>query len=169
MRADYATSDLISRVNADWINAVLVNREFDRADAGEGAAGDLTPQPGSEMQIIPVWPKPARPATKSRQVQGPVITLDPIAPHSRHRSTARRIAERMALAVTALGVVWAGVRMAPEPRDVKDAVSVSATYGSPEQVAPISTGELQPGWLLPEILYGPAMASSPISAPRSAR
>jgi len=32
MRADYATSDLISKVNAEWINEVLVNREHDRAD-----------------------------------------------------------------------------------------------------------------------------------------
>jgi hypothetical protein len=169
MRADYATSDLISKVNSDWINAVLVNRAFDRADAGDGAAGDLTLQPGSGMQIIPLWPKPAQPATKSCEIEGPVITLDPIAPHSRHRSVARRVTERMALAVTALAIVWAGVRMVPAFPDEKDSVSVSATNGSPEQVAPISITELRPGWLLPEILYGPAMASSPISAPRSER
>src|SRR5258708_5647901 len=43
MRADYATSDLISKVNAEWINEVLANREFDRADHGDDVPRDDVP------------------------------------------------------------------------------------------------------------------------------
>jgi hypothetical protein len=35
----------------------------------------------------------------------------------------------------------------------------------PEVAGPLNTAEVQPAWLLPEILYGPAMARSP--APRA--
>ena len=42
MRADYATSDLINKVNSDWINEVLINPELDRASAAiKLAAGSL--------------------------------------------------------------------------------------------------------------------------------
>jgi hypothetical protein len=169
MRADYATSDLISKVNSDWINAVLVNREFDRTDAGDdGAVGDLTLQPGSGKQIVAPWPKPAPPSAKSNGIEEPVITVEPVA-WPRPRSVARRVTERLALAVAALAVAWMGVRMAPEPRDAMDTASVRATIASPEFAVPINTAGLRPGWLLPEILYGPAMASSPISVPRPGR
>src|SRR5450631_2466710 len=74
MRADYATSDLVSKVNSDWINAVLVNREFDRAeDRDHMVADDLTLPSDPARQIIPLWPKPV-PAAKSRAVEG--ITRD---------------------------------------------------------------------------------------------
>lgn len=162
MRADYATSDLISKVNSDWIDAVLVNRAFDRADVGDGAAGGRTLQPGSGMQIIPLWPKPP-PSAKSCAVEGLVITLDPIVP-SRRRSVARRVTERMALAVATLTVACTGIQVVPDPTN-----SARTINASPEPATPISTTELRPAWLLPEILYGPAMASSPISAPRSGR
>jgi hypothetical protein len=168
MRADYATSDLISKVNSDWINAVLINREFDRTDAGDdGAVGDLSPQPGRGKQIVAPWPKPAS-ATKASEVFAPVINIDLVAPPSRRRSVARRVAERLALAVLALAVVWVGFRVAPEPRDTTNSISLR-TSASAEPAAPINTVEPRPGWLLPEILYGPAMASSPISVPRPGR
>ena len=167
MKADYATSDLISKVNSDWINAVLLNPDPDRADDRDDvAAGDLTLQSDFGGQIIPMWPKPAPPAAQSREVEESVITIDPLAPLSRRRSVARRVTERMALAVTALAVAWTGIQMAPE---LTNSVSAQTTSASPEPATPISTTELQPAWLLPEILYGPAMASSPISAPRSGR
>lgn len=161
MRADYATSDLISKVNVDWINTVLVKRELDRADGDDAMAGDLTLPSGSARQIIPLWPKPV-PAAKSRAVDG--VTIDAIATPSRCRSVARRVTERMALAVAALAVAWMGIQKAPEL-----SIPARATNASPGPATPISTTELSPGWLLPEILYGPAMASSPISAPRSGR
>ncbi len=163
MRADYATSDLISKVNSDWINTVLVNREFDRAGSDDSVAGDLTLERDFGMQIISLWPKPGRPAARSRAVEGPVITIDAIAPPSRHRSVVRRITERMALAVAALVLAWMGIQKTAEPSE-----SAPTADSSPGSATPIST-ELRPGWLLPEILCGPAMASSPISAPRPGR
>ena len=162
MKADYATSDLISKVNSDWINAVLVNHERDGADDRDDVvAPDITLQSDSVRQIIPMWP---RPAAESREVEE--ITADATALPSRRRSVARRISERMALAVTALAVAWTGIQMAPEPTN---SVSAQTTNASPEPATPVSSTEPRPAWLLPEILYGPAMASSPISAPRPGR
>jgi hypothetical protein len=164
MKADYATSDLISKVNSDWINAVLVNHKRDGADDREEVvAGDITLQSDCRRQIIPMWP---RPAAESLEVEEPVIDADPTTPPYRRRSIARRVTERMALAVTALAVAWTGIQMAPEPTN---SVPAQTTNASPESATPISTTEPRPAWLLPEILYGPAMASSPISAPRSGR
>jgi hypothetical protein len=164
MKADYATSDLISKVNSDWINAVLLNPDLDRADdRDDEVAGDITLQSDFGRQIIPMWP---RPAAEPREIEGPVIAADPTVPPYRRRSVARRVTERMALAVTALAVAWTGIQMAPEPTN---SVSAQTTNASPETATPVSTTEPRPAWLLPEILYGPAMASSPISAPRSGR
>jgi hypothetical protein len=169
MRADYATSDLISKVNADWINAVLINRELDHDDAGDDAApGEPAPQPGPGRQIVGAWPKSMPPSAKPTRISRPVI-LDPVVRLHQHRSVARRVGERLALAAAALAIVWVGIRAAPEAREATDPVAVHATRAAPDPVTPISTTELRPGWLLPEILYGPAMASSPISAPRPAR
>jgi hypothetical protein len=164
MKADYATSDLISKVNSDWINAVLVNRERDGSDERDDVmAGDITLQSDSRRRTIPMWP---RPAAEPCEVEEPVTTADMIMPSYRRRSVARRVTERMALAVTALAVTWTGIQKAPEPTN---SLSVQTTSASPEPATPISSTEPQPAWLLPEILYGPAMASSPVSAPRSGR
>jgi hypothetical protein len=164
MKADYATSDLISKVNSDWINTVLLNPDLDRPDdRDEVVAGDITLQSDSGRQVIPMWP---RPAAESLEVEEPVIDADATVPPSRRRSVARRVTERMALAVMALAIGWTGIQMAPEPTN---SVSAQTTNASPESATPISTTEPRPAWLLPEILYGPAMASSPISAPRSGR
>jgi hypothetical protein len=168
MRADYATSDLISKVNADWINAVLINRELDHGDASDdGATGEPAPQPGPG--IVGAWPKPVSPSAKPTRIARPVVILDPLARLHRRRSVGRRVGERLALAVAALAIVWVGIRAAPEAREAPDQIAVHATSTAPDPVAPISTTELRPGWLLPEILYGPAMASSPISVPRPGR
>ena len=158
MRADYATSDLINKVNSDWINEVLVNPELDRADPRDG--GDLMLRPrGGE----PVWPSASPTWVDDRE---PDFADELIA---RRRSVARRVTERLALAVAALAIVWVGVWMAPEPEDVTNPVSVDAANASPEPAVPINTAGLQPAWLSPEILYGPAMARSPISVPKSGR
>jgi hypothetical protein len=164
MKADYATSDLISRVNSDWINAVLVNHVRDRADdRDDEVGGDITLRSDSGEQIIPMWP---RPPAEPRALEAPVTAAEPIVPPYRRRSVARRVTERMALAATALALAWTGIQMAPEPTNSAPAQTTSA---SPEPATPVSTTEPRPAWLLPEILYGPAMASSPISAPRSGR
>ena len=164
MKADYATSDLISKVNSDWITAVLLNPDLDRPDdRDEVVAGDITLQSDSGRQIIPMWP---RPAAESLEVEETGIAVDPTVPPSRRRTVARRVTERMALAVTALAVAWTGIQMAPEPTN---SVPAQTTKATPESATPVSTSEPRPAWLLPEILYGPAMASSPISAPRPGR
>jgi hypothetical protein len=168
MRADYATSDLISKVNSDWMNAVLVNPEFDRADPHNDDDGDLLLQPESyREQAMSRWPTPARPSTDSTGIDDPEPYIADVlmARSHRGRSVARRITERLALAVAALAVAWIGVRMAPEPQDVTNAVSVRETNVSPEPAAPVSTTELRPAWLSPEILY----ARSSVSVPQSAR
>ncbi len=166
MRADYATSDLISKVNADWINAVLVNRELDHGDADDGAPDAPALQGGSGKQTVRSWPKPVPPSAKPRRIERPV---DPIARLHRRRSVARRVGERLALAVAALAIAWVGIRATPEAREATDQVAARANSAAPYPAASIDTTGLRPGWLLPEILYGPAMASSPISAPRPGR
>lgn len=173
MKADYATSDLISKVNSDWINAVLVNPELDRADPGDHAVmTDLMLRPQfPRTQSTPRWreptPAPAEPADVDFLEPGSMV--QPAVRLPRGRSVARRIAERLALAVAALALAGVGIRMSPGAQDATNSVSAQATSASSEPAAPISADEPRPGWLLPEILYGSTMASSPISAPRSRR
>ncbi|HWF93456.1 MAG TPA: hypothetical protein VG291_00690 [Xanthobacteraceae bacterium] len=173
MKADYATSDLISKVNSDWINAVLVNHDLDCADPGDDeVVTDLMLRPQfSGTQSSPRWREPAPAPAKSAEVDDrePGSVAQPMVQSSRCRSVARRVTERLALAVAALALAGAGFRMSPGAQDVTNPVSVQAASASFELTAPINADELQPGWLLPEILYGPTMASSPISAPRSRR
>jgi cytochrome c-type biogenesis protein CcmH/NrfG len=179
MRADYATSDLINKVNSDWINAVLVNPEFGRADAENDVPADdvvvsdllLLRRQYAQKQTISRWSGPARPSTNSTSADHPErdFAAEPIARPPRPRSVARRVTERLALAVAALAIVGVGVWTAPGAQEVTNAVSVRAANASPEPAAPINMTALRPAWLLPEILYGPAMARSPISAPRPGR
>jgi hypothetical protein len=166
MRADYATSDLISKVNSDWINAVLANPELDRAYPGHAAVISELRRQSARKQATPLRREPVPPAANSTRAGAPGVTVERAAPPSLHRSVARRVAERLALALAALGLAWAGVRMAPGPRDATRAVSVHAASALPDTTEPGSVG---PAWLLPEILYGPAMARSPISAQTSGR
>jgi hypothetical protein len=173
MRADYATSDLINKVNSDWINEVLINPELDRGDDDDATDLMLRPQ-SSRKQTIPRWREPARRPGRSAKVDYPEpgIMVQPMSRPSRRRSVARRVTERLALAVAALGLAWAGVSMAPGPRDVTNSVPMRATSGSPESVAPIDTTEpnsVGPAWLVPEILYGPARAPSPMRPAQAAR
>jgi hypothetical protein len=160
MKADYATSDLISKVNSDWINEVLVNPELGRT-AGDHHDGDLLPQSQSTgTQMIHRWREPMRPSLDARSLGEPGVADRPTVRPSRRRSVARRVTERLALAIAALAVVGVGVRIAPEPQNVAN---------SPEPTASIQTTELKPAWLLPEILYGPAMARSPLPVTRTGR
>jgi hypothetical protein len=173
MRADYATSDLINKVNSDWIDAVLANPELDRADpGGDDDAHDLTLRPQSfQKQTFPRRRERARPPGNPAKVDYPEpgITVEPNTRPSRRRSVARRVTERLALAVAALAVVGVGAWTVPLSQDVTNAVSERATNASPEPASSINTTELRPAWLSPEILYGPAMARSPLSVPTSGR
>jgi len=167
MRADYATSDLINKVNSDWIKEVLANPEFGRSDRGSDAPGTYVPADDdvSDRRLRHEFAR-KRAVLLRRGPTGidrrePGLALAPIARPSRYRSVARRVKVRLALAVAGLALVWVAVWMGPEPQDTKNPVSAGAT--SPEPAAPINTGEPQPAWLLPEILYGPAMTRSPTS------
>jgi hypothetical protein len=196
MRADYATSDLISKVNSDWINEVLAHREFRRADPEEVVAksdatrNDVTrndvadetpvdavhehPTAASDLRLRREFARKRaillqRGSTDSGHHE-PDIAIDPFPHRYRRRSVARRIKERLALAVVALAMVGAAAWMAAEPQDATGSMSTRAASAAPEP-APVDTAELQPAWLVPEILYGPAMARSPVSraeAPRPA-
>jgi hypothetical protein len=160
---------LISKVNSDWINEVLINPELDRAGPDHDAVVGELPRQSSRKQATPVRRDPVPPAAANWTKAGePGITVESIARPSRHRSVARRIKERLALAVAALIVAWLGLWMVPAPQDVTGSVSVHETNASPEPAPPINTTELRPAWLLPEILYGPAMARS-IPVPGSGR
>ena len=188
MRADYATSDLISKVNADWINEVLAHREFRRTDPAEDVTGnnvaddaavgavDESTTAADDLRLRQEFARKRamllrRGATGSERHE-PDIAIDPFP--RRPRSVARRIKERLALAVAALAMVAVAAWMAPEPQDVAGqdvtgSVSTRAAGAAPEPAAPVDTAELQPSWLVPEILYGPAMAHSPVSRPETSR
>jgi hypothetical protein len=174
MRADYATSDLINKVNSDWINEVLANPEFGRTDSGgDDVAGDLLllRRQYAQKQTISRRRGPMQPSANSTSVDRPErgAEAEPMARPPRPRSVARRVTERLALAIAALAIVGVGVRMAPEPQDETNSVSLRTTNASPEAAAPINTAGPPPAWLSPEILYGPAMARSPLSAQWSGR
>ena len=176
MRADYATSDLISKVNAEWINEVLANREFDRADPDDDVAGNDV---ADDAPVDAVHDSPTADDLRLRREYArkramllqrgssdsgrhePDIAIDLF---PRRRSVARRIKERLALAVAALMVVGAASWMAPpEPQDVTNSVSPRAESAASEPAAPLDTVDMRPAWLVPEILFGPAMANSPVS------
>jgi hypothetical protein len=174
MKADYATSDLITKVNTTWINEVLANPELSRAEPGDDVAAGVAHRDDavvdSDLRLRGEFARKRtimlqRDSTR-RDCQEPDIT---IARPSRRRSVARRIAERLALAVVALVLASLATWMAPEPQDATSTVPARIANASPEFAAPVNTTELRPAWLLPEILYGPAMARSPLPAPRSGR
>jgi hypothetical protein len=185
MRADYATSDLISKVNDEWINEVLANREFDRADPGgdvprDDVARDVADDVGpdtvdvsnSSASDLRLRREFARKRTMMRRRGStgtgrhePDIAVEPLARRTRRRSVARRVKERLVLAIALLMLVGVGLWMAPEPQDATTAASAQTTNALPEAAGPINTAEVQPAWLQPEILFGPAMARSP--APRT--
>ena len=188
MRADYATSDLISKVNSDWINDVLAHREFGRGDPEEDVARNADPDEDvvtndvtDDAPVDAVHESTTaaddlrlrREFARKRAMllqRGPTdigrhepdIAIDPFPHRYRRRSVARRIKERVALAAVALAVVGAAAWMAPEPQDVTNSASTRSASAAPEPVASVDTAELQPAWLVPEILYGPAMARSPV-------
>jgi hypothetical protein len=165
MRADYATSDLINKVNSTWISEVLANPEFSRAEPGDDVAADEAHGDDIDDDL-----RLRREFARKRTIllRRDSTRIDRREPRpSRRRSVARRVTERLALAVVALAVASVGTWMAPEPQDVTNAVPVHAANAEP--AAPINTAGLRPAWLLPEILYGPAMARSPLSATKSGR
>ena len=162
MRADYATSDLISKVNSDWINEVLAHREFRRADPAEDVArsdvADDAPADAVDASTADDL-RLRREFARKRAIllqhgatgsgrHEPDIAIDPT-PRYRPRSVARRIKERLALGVAALAMVAAAAWMAPEPQDVTGqdvtgSVSTRAASAAPEPAAPVDTAATPP-------------------------
>jgi hypothetical protein len=184
MKADYATSDLISNVNSDWINEVLANREFGPADPADDVPSDaatnvhpdqveVSNSGASDLRLRREFDR-KRTMMRRRGSTGigrhePDITIEPMAWRFRPRSVARRVKERLVLAVAVLLLVGAGLWIAPEPPDTTNAAPAEVTNVLPEAAEPLSTAEVQPAWLLPEILYGPAMARSPAARAEASR
>ena len=107
MRADYATSDLINRVNSDWIEEVLA-KEHGRSGHGSDAPGTYIPADDdtSDRRLRREFAR-KRGVLLRRGPTGidrrePGIALEPIARPSRYRSVARRVKIRLALAAAGL-------------------------------------------------------------------
>jgi hypothetical protein len=174
MRSDYPNSDLINKVNSEWINKVLVHPELggddpagddpaddDPADDDGGDEDDLTLLRDFAVRPGRVRHEPA-PVEARFAYPEPSIAVKRMARGSRRRSVARRVTERLVLGVAALGL-FAGVWMTPGFQDSNDAVSRPATSEAAEETPEIDTTALrstEPAWLSPEILYATAIAPS---------
>jgi hypothetical protein len=139
----------------------------------------------TELRPMEVEDAPAREDFAESELPGiepsePGLAIEPpdplsLIPISEPRSVARRLAERMALAVVILAMVGTAAWMLDGDQDVTGASSLQSAA---EPAAPAAPDDLtaakaqQPTWLSPEILYtmppapssptpGPALASAP--------
>ncbi len=162
MRSDYPNSDMINKVNSEWINKVLLNPEQERADpVVDDDDDDLTLQRDVTERPSRVRREPAAARFTRVAHPEPGIAVKRMARASRRRSVARRVAERLILGVAVLGLV-AGVWMTPF-QGVTNAASGPATSAGAEGAPEIDTTALrstEPAWLSPEILYATAIAPS---------
>jgi hypothetical protein len=162
MRSDYPNSDLINKVNSEWIDKVLVHPELYEADSGD-EHGDLLQSDLTVTQMRPLPPLQVLAELRKLRHLPPSVTVKPTARSSRPRSIARRVSQRLALAVTALGIgaaAWTASRVPQAP----NTVSVSETNTPPEEAGQTGTTALklvEPAWFAPEILYATAIAPPP--------
>jgi len=167
MRSDYPNSDLINRVNSEWINKVLVHPELCRADSVDDDYDDddheLALRDDVAWEEAPsMRHEPVQVLADLRELPHPEsgLAVRQLARMSRPRSIARRVSERLALAVAALGF-GAAAWMAPGAQEAPDLVSVGATNAAPEKATPTDTATrmlVEPAWFAPEILYATAIA-----------
>jgi hypothetical protein len=134
-------------------------------------AGEALP----ELPRAPIWPQP-RPARRESLDVSNLPSLDqldptmvePIIRLSEHRSIARRVGERLALAAVALAVAGVGLWMVEGRRGA--ATAPSSLRGAVESTEPAPADNaadpkaLQPTWLSPEMFYAPP---PPPAAPRA--
>jgi hypothetical protein len=163
-------------------------RRIEFADEGEQAP--LVPQdepvdaalfePLPERRPEPAWPqlRPQRrealeaPALPSRDELELDSTVEPLLLMAPRRSVARRVGERLALAVVVLAVTAVGLWMAQARRDRAPAAPPAAAQSS-EPAAPETAADAkaqQPAWLSPEMFYAPPpmpASAPPASAPSS--
>jgi hypothetical protein len=159
-------------------------RRIEFADEGEQAT--LVPQDGPVEAALPAarpepaWPQ-LRPQRREALEEPDLPSHDELEPDSKvtpllriapRRSVARRVGERLALAVVVLALTAVGLWMAEARRDRAPAAPPAAAQ-SREPAAPETAADAkaqQPTWLSPEMFYAPPPAPSsapPASAPSS--
>jgi hypothetical protein len=180
-REEQAFRDAIRRIEFADTDAqpTLVPQDEPLADeppASEPLAAAL-PEPQRDL----VWPRP-RPRRESRDVadlpgldhfeSGSAVA--PMLRLSEPRPLARRVGERMALAVMALVLVGVGLWMGPgERHQARDqAADPASLRGAESTEAAASDGATdakapQPTWLSPEMFYAPPPMPSAPASPRA--
>jgi hypothetical protein len=122
----------------------------------------------------PVWPRPPRrealdasDVVPDRDELEPDIAIEPDFRFAPIRSVARRVGERLALAVVALALTGIGLWMAEARRDRAPVSSHAAERTSEPAVSDntVDAKAQQPAWLSPEMFYSPP--PMPSSAPPS--
>jgi hypothetical protein len=142
-------------------------------------AAEAPPEP----RLDPVWQEPPAPRRETLEVSilpgldrlepgiasdhlEPAIAIEPIIRLSEPRSVARRVGERLAIAVVALALVGTGVWLVEARQDqARDTSSLRGAVEPTEAAAADNAADTkaqQPTWLSPEIFYAPPpMPSSP--------
>jgi hypothetical protein len=144
---------------------------------------ELRPEPRPELRSEPrpepVWPQPRPPRRETLDVPtSPSLDefepeIDPVIRLSEPRSVARRVGERLALAVVVLALAGLWSWMSPARRqEAASPVSLRGAVEPTEVAAPDTANDAksqQPTWLSPQIFYSPpAMPSAASSsAPRA--
>jgi hypothetical protein len=145
-------------------------------------AAEAPPAPRRE----PVWQEPPAPRHEILDVSAlpslehlepgiaidhlePGIAIEPIIRFSEPRSVARRVGERLAIAVVALALLGTGAWWIEGRQDeAKDPSSLRGAVEPTEAASADNAADAkaqQPTWLSPEILYAPQIMSSPASSP----
>jgi hypothetical protein len=152
-------------------------------------AAEAPPEP----RLDPVWQEPPAPRRETLEVSilpgldriepgldrldpaiasdhlEPAIAIEPIIRLSEPRSVARRVGERLAIAVVGLALVGTGAWLVETRQDqVRDPASLRGAVEPPEAVAAdneVDAKAQQPIWLSPEIFYAPPPMPSPASSP----
>jgi hypothetical protein len=131
-----------------------------------------------EPRLAPVWPQLRAPRRESVDVQSvpaleeeePGIAVEALAQLSERRSLARRVGERLALALVALAAAGIWLWLVAAPQDA----ARNSSHSPAESIAPAAPdngadAKAPPSWLSPEIFYAPPSVSSPppSAAPRA--
>jgi hypothetical protein len=131
-------------------------------------AAEAPPEPRPD----PIWAEPRPPRRETLDAPNlpspdqlePVIPLDPILQLTEPRSVARRVGERLALAVVALALAGTWIWTDDGRRAATDAASIRGAIEPTESAASDNGADAksqQPTWLSPEIFYAPPPMPSP--------
>jgi hypothetical protein len=130
-----------------------------------------------EPRPDPIWPQP-RPARRDMldvadlsgiERDTPATAVEPVTPLARRRPLARRVGERLALAVVVLALLGVGVWMLGGRRGgaTGPAASLRAAADASRPAAdhPADTKAAPPNWLSPQMLFAPQIAPPPPPSP----